>query len=70
MKLIGITNRGLAVIALLVGLLWGMIFAERALTYRAQRDYIELRRSTPPQPEHPQPARSPRALPASQPAEA
>jgi len=45
MKIFGISNHGLALIALLVCTLWGMIFMERQANTRAQRDYQELRRS-------------------------
>jgi len=45
MKIFGISNHGLAVIALLVCTLWGVIFMERQANVRAERDYQELRRS-------------------------
>ena len=70
MKLFGISNIGITVIALLVAFLWGVIYAERTLTYQAERDYIELRRSLAPSPAQTQPARAPIAFPHSRPAEA
>jgi len=70
MKLFGISNVGITVIALLVALLWGVIYAERTLTYQAQQDYIELRRSLAPSPARTQPARAPSAFPHSSPEEA
>ena len=45
MKIFGISNHGLTVIAFLVAVLWSVIFVERSLTRRAQSDYEELRRS-------------------------
>ena len=47
MRTIGISNQGLTVIALLVFVLWGMIFAERALVSKARRDYQDFRRTQP-----------------------
>jgi hypothetical protein len=60
MRLTGISNRGLLVIALLVMCLWGIIFAERAIVRQAQREHLEFFRSRPaaapinPAPETPQ----------------
>ena len=45
MRILGISNHGLAVIATLVAVLWGVIFMERAFNQRAERDYQELRHS-------------------------
>jgi hypothetical protein len=45
MRVFAISNRGLIVIAVLVAVLWGLIYAERALTVQAQQDYIELLRA-------------------------
>ncbi len=45
MRIFGISNHGLTVIALLVAVLWSVIFVERSLTRRALQDYDELRRS-------------------------
>ena len=45
MRVFAISNRGLIVIAILVAVLWGLIYAEHSLTLRAQRDYIEVMRS-------------------------
>ena len=45
MKILGISNHGLTVIALLVAVLWSVIFVERSLTRQAQNDYDALRRS-------------------------
>lgn len=59
MKATGITNQGLTVIGLLVLLLWGMIFAERALVSKARQVYEEIQRSRPlaqPAPQRPIPA--------------
>ncbi len=47
MRTIGISNRGLTVIALLVFVLWGVIFAEHALMAQARRDYEHFRRVQP-----------------------
>ena len=47
MKLLGISNQGLAVIATLVCVLWGVIFMERAMNERAERYYHELKESMP-----------------------
>ena len=70
MKVTGITNQGLSIISLLVLLLWGVIFAERALVSQAERDYQDFRRSQPlasPANELPIPAR--RVTPAVEPIE-
>jgi hypothetical protein len=66
MRVFAISNRGLIVIAILVAVLWGLIYTERALTLRAQQDYLEVMRSLTATPEkpHPLPARKP-APPAS-----
>ena len=45
MRVFGISNRGLIVIGILVAVLWGLIYTERALTLRAQQDYLEVMRS-------------------------
>ena len=45
MRILGISNHGLAVIAMLVAVLWGVIFMERSINQRAERDYQELRQS-------------------------
>ncbi len=50
MKILGISNHGLAVITCLICLLWGVIFMERAMNQSAERDYQELRRSFPAMP--------------------
>ena len=55
MKLFAITNRGLAVISLLVMLLWGVILAERSIIRQAQRDHYEFLRSQPAAPVTPGP---------------
>ena len=47
MRTIGISKQGLTVIALLVFVLWGVIFAERALVAKARRDYDHFRRTQP-----------------------
>ena len=47
MRTIGISNQGLTFIALLVFVLWGVIFAERALVAQARRDYEHFRRTQP-----------------------
>jgi hypothetical protein len=45
MRVFAISNRGLIVIGILVAVLWGLIYTERALTLRAQQDYLEVMRS-------------------------
>jgi hypothetical protein len=50
MNLFTISNRGLLVIAVLVAVLWGVIFAERAIKLQAQRDYQELMELVSPRP--------------------
>lgn len=45
MRVFAISNRGLIVIGILVAVLWGLIYAERALTLQAQQDYLEVLRS-------------------------
>ncbi len=45
MRIFAISNRGLVVIGILVAVLWGLIYTERSLTYRAQQDYLEVMRS-------------------------
>jgi hypothetical protein len=45
MRVFAISNRGLIVIGILVAVLWSLICAERALTLRAQQDYLEVMRS-------------------------
>ncbi len=47
MRLIGITNRGLAVISVLVMVLWGLILAERSILRQARQDHYEFQRSHP-----------------------
>ncbi len=47
MKLLGISNHGLAAIGLLVVTLWGVIFLEQSLNRQAQRDFEELRKVWP-----------------------
>lgn len=61
MKIFSISNRGLIVIAFLVAVLWGLIYTERSLTLRAQRDYQEVMRSltVTPAKAQPIPARKP-----------
>ena len=44
MTLTGISNRGLLLIALLVGVLWGCILAERAIVSRARQETMLLLR--------------------------
>lgn len=44
MKVLGISNHGLAVIAMLVCTLWGVIFMERAMNQRAEQHYEALLR--------------------------
>jgi hypothetical protein len=59
MRVFAISNRGLVVIAFLVAVLWGLIYTERTLTFRAQQDYLEVMRSltVTPVKTHPIPAR-------------
>jgi len=45
MTLTGISNRGLAVIAILVAILWGCIFAERAMVQQARQETLKVLRS-------------------------
>jgi hypothetical protein len=47
MPLTGISNRGLALIALLVVVLWGCIFAERAIVRQAYEETQNVLRSQP-----------------------
>lgn len=47
MPLTGISNRGLALIALLVVILWGCIFAERAIVRQAYEETQNVLRSQP-----------------------
>jgi hypothetical protein len=69
MRVFAISNRGLIVIGILVAVLWGLIYTERALTLRAQQDYLEVMRSlTAPEKTQPIPAR--KAAPHANPAQA
>lgn len=45
MRITGISNHGLAAIALLVAILWGCIFAERAIRRQAREQTLILLRS-------------------------
>ena len=65
MKLFAITNRGLAVISMLVLLLWGVILAEHAIIRQAQQDHYEFLRSQPVAPVTPGPLPTQHSLPAS-----
>ena len=62
MTLIGISNRGLLLIAILVGILWGCIFAERAIVAQALLETEQVRQGDRAAPvkhrrnEHPAPA--------------
>ena len=47
MPLTGISNRGMALIAVLVAILWGCIFAERAIVRRAYEETQDVLRSQP-----------------------
>jgi hypothetical protein len=47
MAVTGISNRGLATIAVLVSILWGCIFAERAIVRRAYEETQEVLHSRP-----------------------
>ena len=47
MKLFEISNRGLAVIGVLVLVLWGVILAERAVIEQAREDHYEFLQSHP-----------------------
>ena len=69
MKLFGISNHGLALIAALVAVLWGVIFMERTVNLRTQQDYEELIRAYPAtpvvrQPEQPSAPRTAVPVPA------
>lgn len=50
MTLTGISNRGLLLITVLVAMLWGCIFAERAIVNEARRETMMLLRSRGPVP--------------------
>ncbi len=50
MTLTGLSNRGLLAIAVLVGILWGLIVAERAIIHNARRETQLLLRSRDPMP--------------------
>jgi hypothetical protein len=68
MRVMGISNRGLLVITLLVMCLWGIIFAERAIVRQAQREHQEFFRSRPISvPIRPSPGTPHRATPGRQP---
>lgn len=58
MKIFGITNRGLVVIALLVAVLWGVILTEHAILRSAQRDHEQFLRGLQPVPAVTRPAPS------------
>ena len=47
MPLTGISNRGMALIAVLVIILWGCIFAERAIIRRAYEETQNVLRAQP-----------------------
>lgn len=61
MKLFEISNRGLAVIGILVLVLWGLILAERAVIEQAREDHYEFLQSNPDTPTalRPQPSAHP-----------
>jgi hypothetical protein len=68
MRVMGISNRGLLVITLLVMCLWGIIFAERAIVRQAQREHQEFFRSRPISvPIRPSPGTPQRATPGRRP---
>ena len=69
MKLFAITNRGLAVISLLVMLLWGVILAERSIIRQAQQDHYEFLRSQPAAPVTPGPRPTGHPVPENVPGE-
>lgn len=56
MKVFDVSNHGLATIAVLVAVLWGVIFMEKSLNARTQQDYQELMRSLHSTPAGTQPA--------------
>ena len=64
MKLFDITNQGLAAIALLVTVLWGVLLMEHNYNNRVQRTYEELQRDwraiPASSPEHGKPSFGPR----------
>jgi hypothetical protein len=64
MRVFAISNRGLIVIGILVAVLWSLICAERALTLRAQQDYLEVMRSLTTTPAKTQPGPAKPAFPA------
>ncbi len=45
MTLTGISNRGIMVIAILVAILWGCIFAEHAVIQQARSETLKVLRS-------------------------
>jgi len=45
MRLIGITNQGLAAIALLVAILWGCIVVERSIRRQAWEETVQVLRT-------------------------
>ncbi len=47
MKVLGISNHGLAAIGLLVMALWGVIFMEQSFDRQARKDFEELRKVWP-----------------------
>ena len=63
MRIFAISNRGLIVIGILVAVLWSLICAERALTLRAQQDYLEVMRSLTTTPVKTEPNRNKPAFP-------
>jgi len=50
MKLTGLSNHGLLIIAVLVAVLWGLILAERAIVRQAHQETLLLLRSRSPVP--------------------
>jgi hypothetical protein len=69
MRIFAISNRGLVVIGILVAVLWGLICTERALTFRAQQDYLEVMRSLTVTPVKTRPIQAPKTVAPANPAQ-
>lgn len=52
MKVIGLTNQGVAAIGLLTLVLWGVLWEEHSLNVRTQQTYQELLEEWPATPAH------------------
>lgn len=63
MTITGISNRGLLLITILVTLLWGCVFAERAIVNKARHDRLEYLRWRGPGPVNYERQQNPRVFP-------